>query len=492
MAECNFDKGNEAHHATLYEKALVRSCRASSVIASSKNGTPASEEEIFKHFQIKDTHEASTKKLANLLNSRGIKLADPRIQKSRELLRHFMRLRNGNKDTRHYKLSKQHFLECVRPSIGLITQAIQNNMIIPSWQSFKSKMAEIFAQCREIKEGNVATYIPQLARQDPELWGMAVCTVDGQRFGLGDSKEPFCFQSISKPFTYSVVSTDIGSDKVHEYIGQEPSGRLFNEICLDVCSKPHNPMVNAGAIICTTLIRTGLCMADRYDFIYNEYKKLAGGTYIGFDNATFLSERNTASRNFALAYFMKEKNCFPPGSSNLKQELDLYFQLCSLETDCESAAVMAATLANGGVCPLTDERCVSPRACRDVMSLMYSCGMYDYSGQFAFSVGLPAKSGVSGGLILVVPNLMGICLYSPRLDRCGNTVRGVQFSQKMIEHFSLHNYDSLLHAEPKLDPRQDWNVGKDVAATEEPVVVKEEKTNDDACIKKRHERRPKK
>ncbi|KAL6735434.1 hypothetical protein Aduo_005877 [Ancylostoma duodenale] len=306
-----------------------------------------------------------------------------------------------------------------------------------------------------MRDGAVATYIPQLARQDPSLWGMSICTIDGQRVSYGDYKYNFCIQSVAKAFNYSIVASDLGAETVHSYVGYEPSGRLFNEICLDSNGKPHNPMINSGAIIVTSLIKKGMSMADRFDFVLHEYRKLAGGEHIGFDNATFLSERDSADRNYALSYYMKENGCFPSGTKSLREELDLYFQLCSLETNCDTLAVMAATLANGGVCPLTNERCVSPQPCRDVLSLMYSCGMYDLSGKFAFQVGLPAKSGVSGVLIVVVPNLMGIALFSPLLDKTGNPNRGVAFCKKLIEKFNFHNYDSLLHADSlKLDPRQ--------------------------------------
>ncbi|KHN75142.1 Putative glutaminase 3 [Toxocara canis] len=135
--------------------------------------------------------------------------------------------------------------------------------------------------------------------------------------------------------------------------------------------------------------------------------------------------------------------------------LDLYFQLCSIEANTDTLAVMAATLANGGVSPLSEERVVCNRAVRDTLSLMYSCGMYDYSGQFAFTVGLPAKSGVSGDMIIVVPNVMGIAIYSPLLDSLGNTVRGVKFAEQLVEKFNFHNYDSLVYSEThKIDPRK--------------------------------------
>ncbi|VDN01362.1 unnamed protein product, partial [Thelazia callipaeda] len=397
-----------------------------------------------------------------VLRSFGIRRDDPRLQQTIKIMYHYDQQNDDNDDDdddddneyKHRFFNKEQFKECIRPSINLIAQTLRNDLIIPNWGEFTAKIREIFDECASIEEGEVADYIPQLARVDPDKFGLSICTIDGQRISFGDACVPFCFQSISKAFNYAILASDMGADYVHEYVGHEPSGRLFNEICLDCNRKPHNPMINAGAIIVTTLMKMGDKMADRYDFVLTRYKELAGGGYIGFNNATFLSERDSADRNYALSYYMKENHCFP-GMVSLRDELDFYFQLCSLETTCESAAVMAATLANGGVCPLTNETCISPRPCRDVLSLMYSCGMYDYSGQFAFKVGLPAKSCVSGAMVVVVPNLMGICIWSPRLDRMCNSVRGVTFCKKLIEIFNFHNYDSLLHADiKKIDPRK--------------------------------------
>uniref|UniRef100_A0A915PXD8 glutaminase n=1 Tax=Setaria digitata TaxID=48799 RepID=A0A915PXD8_9BILA len=411
---------------------------------------PSQEDLTYDLFKCtKKTGEASLGKLLSVLRSFGIREDDPRLKQTIDKMHEYELQIEDDCDTRHCLLSKDQFKECIQPSINLIAQALRNDLIIPCWGEFIAKIKQMFCECADIQEGRVADYIPQLARVDPKKWGLSICTIDGQRVSYGDARTPFCFQSISKAFNYAIVSSDLGADFVHNYVGHEPSGRLFNEICLDCNGKPHNPMINAGAIIVTSLLKMGHKMADRYDFVLTQYRKLAGGCYIGFNNATFLSERDTADRNYALSYYMKENNCFP-GSVSLRDELDFYFQLCSLETTCESAAVMAATLANGGVCPLTNEICISARPCRDVLSLMYSCGMYDYSGQFAFQVGLPAKSGVSGAMVVVVPNLMGICLWSPPLDKMGNSVRG-----KMIETFNFHNYDSLLHADTKkIDPRK--------------------------------------
>uniref|UniRef100_A0A914W2S0 glutaminase n=1 Tax=Plectus sambesii TaxID=2011161 RepID=A0A914W2S0_9BILA len=429
------------------------------------------EDLIFELFKYKDRDEACIGKLLSVLKSFGLREDDPRLRPMTEMIKTIeleQEIQNNEtKDPLHWNLNRAQFNSCVNGCLVIISQALGNNLIVPCWHEFCDQMKKIYLKCKPIEDGHVATYIPQLARQDPNKWGVSICTVDGQRVSFGDATTPFCFQSVSKPFSYAILASDIGADAVHSYVGQEPSGRLFNEICLDGNNKPHNPMVNSGAIIVSCLMKSEWNMADRFDYVLSEYKKLAGDGYIGFNNATFLSERDTADRNFALSYFMKESKCFPESKHSIHEDLEFYFQLCSLEGNCESMAVMAATLANGGVCPLTAEKCLANRPCRDVLSLMYSCGMYDYSGQFAFHVGLPAKSGVSGAMIVVIPNLMGICLWSPPLDKMSNSVRGVEFCKEMVARFKFHNYDTLLHSDSrKFDPRK--AVGKGDA---EQVVV---------------------
>ncbi|KAK5983024.1 No extended memory [Trichostrongylus colubriformis] len=389
----------------------------------------------------------------------GLRTDDPRLKpmmkKLKEIEKQEEEKMNEVLEPKHWKLNREQFKECVACSVDLIVQALQNNLVIPLWGAFVDEIRIFYQECNEICDGTVASYIPQLARQSPKQWGVSICTVDGQRISFGDSKAHFCIQSVSKAFNYAIAASDLGADYVHSYVGQEPSGRFFNEICLDSKNKPHNPMVNSGAIIVTALIKNTMNMADRFDYVITQYRKIAGGEYIGFNNATFLSERATADRNYALSYYMKEKKCFPPETTSLTDAIDFYFQLCSIEGNCESLSVMAATLANGGVCPITNEKCIDSNPCRDVLSLMYSCGMYDASGQFSFSVGLPAKSGVSGVMIVVVPNVMGIALWSPPLDKMGNSRRGVEFCKKLIAKFNFHNYDCLLHTTSnKIDPRR--------------------------------------
>ncbi|XP_067095573.1 glutaminase kidney isoform, mitochondrial-like isoform X3 [Osmerus mordax] len=204
---------------------------------------------------------------------------------------------------------------------------------------------------------------------------------------------------------------------------------------------------------CHWMRKPGANKAEKFDYVMEFLKRMAGSEYVGFSNATFQSEKETGDRNFAIGYYLKEKKCFP-NNKEMIAALDFYFQLCSIEVTCESSSVMAATLANGGICPITGDRVLSAEAVRNTLSLMHSCGMYDFSGQFAFHVGLPAKSGVSGAVLLVVPNVMGMICWSPPLDKVGNSVRGIHFCQELVSLFNFHNYDNLRHFAKKLDPRR--------------------------------------
>uniref|UniRef100_A0A8C1N9F7 glutaminase n=1 Tax=Cyprinus carpio TaxID=7962 RepID=A0A8C1N9F7_CYPCA len=263
-----------------------------------------------------------------------------------------------------------------------------------------------------------------------------------RKHAIGDTNLPFCLQSCVMPLEYALAVHEAGTEQVHKYVGKEPSGLKFNKLYLDEEDKPHNPMVNAGAIVISSLLKM-------MDYL----KKMAGREYVAFSNATFQSEKETGDRNYAIGYYLKEKKCFPSGA-DMMAALDFYFQLCSIEVTCESGSVMAATLANGGICPITGEQVLSAEAVRNTLSLMHSCGMYDFSGQFAFHVGLPAKSGVSGAVLLVVPNIMGVMCWSPALDRVGNSIRGIHFCQELVSLFNFHNYDNLRHFVKKLDPRR--------------------------------------
>lgn len=388
-------------------------------------------------------------KFITVLKSTGLRTSDPRLKECMDMLR-----TNVQAASDGVLLDKELFKKCVGSNIVLLTQAFRRKFVIPDFDIFSSHIDGLHEIAKKMTGGKVADYIPQLAKFSPDLWGVSLCTVDGQRHSVGDTKVPFCLQSCVKPLKYAVSIHDLGTEHVHKFVGKEPSGLRFNKLFLNEEDKPHNPMVNAGAIVITSLIKHGLGNAEKFDYVTQFLNQMAGNEYVGFNNATFQSERETGDRNFAIGYYLKEKKCFPEGS-DMTGVLDFYFQLCSIEVTCESASVMAATLANGGICPITGERVLSPEAVRNTLSLMHSCGMYDFSGQFAFHVGLPAKSGVSGGILLVVPNVMGIMCWSPPLDKLGNSVRGIQFCQDLVSLFNFHNYDNLRHFSKKHDPRRE-------------------------------------
>ncbi|XP_071518904.1 glutaminase liver isoform, mitochondrial-like isoform X3 [Panulirus ornatus] len=410
------------------------------------------ENRLFEMFGNKEKQTINISKFLMGLTATGMRLSDPRLKEMRANLKKVQE-RVAASDLEALIINYDTFMSIISDNMEVVVKAFSNSFVIPDFRGFCHHIDEIYERCRANIDGKVAHYIPQLARSNPEHWGVSICSVDGQRHSLGDVNVPFTLQSCSKPLTYAMASGVYGPEYVHSFIGMEPSGRYFNELCLDFRNKPHNPMINAGAIMTAALLKPELSAADRFDYVFNMYKRLAGGEYLGFNNAVFLSEKECADRNFALAYFMRENKCFPEGT-RLHETLDFYFQLCSLEITAESGAIMAATLANGGINPLTGDPVLTVDAVRNTLTLMHSCGMYNYSGQFAFKVGLPSKSGVSGCVLLVIPNTLGICLWSPSLDINGNSCRGVQFCMELVNRFNFHNFDNLRgHFTTKIDPR---------------------------------------
>lgn len=282
--------------------------------------------------------------------------------------------------------------------------------------------------------GTVASYIPELATADPALFGIALATADGHLYEVGDAGHCFTIQSISKPLVYGLALADHGRAFVLSKVGVEPSGEAFNSIIFDErTNRPFNPMVNAGAIATTALIR-GDGLAARFGRVRALLSAFAGRE-LEMDERVFLSERETGHRNRAIAWLERH---FGMIDERLDEHLDLYFQQCAVLVTARDLAVMAATLANAGRNPLTGRRVLAPEHVRDVLSVMHSCGMYDYAGEWSFSVGLPAKSGVGGGIIAVLPGQLGIGTFSPPLDDRGNSHRGIRVCEELSDRFDLH------------------------------------------------------
>ena len=303
---------------------------------------------------------------------------------------------------------------------------------------------------RGISDGDVATYIPQLGTADPDWFAIALATVDGEVYVTGDAELLFTIQSISKPFVYGMALEDCGVETVLERVGVEPTGDPFNSIAVDEESnRPFNPMVNAGAIATTGLVR-GSSAGAKWARIVSGFAAFTGHP-MPVDEDVYQSESETGDRNRAIAYLMRN---FGMIDGNVDEVLDLYFRQCSLLVSCRDLAVAAATLAAGGRNPVTGQRALAEANVPNVLSVMQTCGMYNFAGSWTYDVGLPAKSGVSGGVIAVLPGQLGIAVFSPPLDRRGNSVRGVEVCRRLVRDFALHPYRAQVVSETSVVGRR--------------------------------------
>ncbi len=278
-------------------------------------------------------------------------------------------------------------------------------------------------------------YPPAEAREERDRFAICLATVDGHLYETGDHTWPFPLHSISKVFAHALALADHRREDVLARVGVEPSGDAFNSLVFDERHhRPHNPMVNAGALVTTDLVR-GASTARKIERILDLLRTFAGDESLEVDGRTFAREMRGADRNRAAAYLMRADGML---SGNVEEILALYLRQCSVHVTCAQLAVMAATLANGCVNPFTGERALPRNRVRDLLSVLYTCGMYDAAGQWAYDVGVPAKSGVSGGILAVVPGKMGIGVYSPGLDAYGNSVRGVNVCKEISARLGLH------------------------------------------------------
>src|SRR5215471_13027211 len=284
--------------------------------------------------------------------------------------------------------------------------------------------------------GAVANYIPELAKADPGHFGISVATTDGYVYEVGDSAVPFTIQSISKAFVFALALETIGPKRVEALIGVEPSGEAFNSIRLRADNRPFNPMVNAGAIACSGLIYDAEG-SGAFDRIQSVLGSFAGRT-LTVDEAVYTSERTTGDRNRAIAYLLRTYDVI---RGDVDRVLDVYFRQCSVLVTARDIAVMAATLANRGLNPVTGEQVISPYVVARTLSVMTSSGMYDYAGEWIYRVGIPAKSGVGGGIVAALPSQLGLGTYAPLLDGHGNSVRGLKVCQALSSRFDLHVFN---------------------------------------------------
>jgi glutaminase len=287
--------------------------------------------------------------------------------------------------------------------------------------------------------GQVASYIPELTKADPAWFGICLVTMDGVAYSVGDADQSFTIQSISKPFVYAAALADRGREAVGRKVGVEPSGDAFNSISLNPqTGAPMNPMINAGAIATASLV-AGDTPEAQWSRIEHTMADFIGHP-VTVDASVYRSESETGFRNRAIAWMLKN---FGIIDGEPMASLENYFRQCSVLVTCRDLAFMAATLANGGVHPLTGKRALPVEQVEPVLSVMATCGMYDYAGSWLYEVGMPAKSGVGGGIIAVLPGRFGIGIFSPALDEKGNSVRGIEVCKQLSRDFSLHAFSRV-------------------------------------------------
>jgi glutaminase len=288
-----------------------------------------------------------------------------------------------------------------------------------------------------VKQGKVATYIPELSKADPNTLGICVVTLEGDEYCAGDFETKFTMQSISKVITLMLALLDNGKDKVFSKVDMEPTADTFNSISSLETRDPHkplNPMINSGAIATVSMI-AGESPDQVFNRILKFTKKITGNPEISFNEDVYRSEKATGHRNRALAYFMKSTEVM---DQDVEKVLDVYFKQCSIEVTCRDIARIGAMLANDGVLPWSGEKVIPRSIARVVKTIMVTCGMYDASGHFAIEVGIPGKSGVGGGILAAVPRRMGIGVIGPALDVKGNSIGGFKVLEELSREMDLN------------------------------------------------------
>src|SRR5712672_2203272 len=325
------------------------------------------------------------------------------------------------------------------------------------WASSKPPLLRFLDRCHADfsaeNDGAVADYIPELGKADPAHFGISLATLDGHVYEVGDTEIPFTIQSMSKPFVFALALDALGAAKVESAIGVEPSGDPFISIRLNAENHPFNPMVNAGAIACTGLLHEAKG-DDTFEYIRHALGRFAGHE-LNVDEAVYASESATGDRNRAIGYLLRTNAVL---RDRVDLVLDVYFRQCAVLVTARDAAVMAVTLANRGINPVTGEQVMTPYAISRALSVMTSSGMYDYAGEWIYRVGIPAKSGVGGGILAALPARLGLGSYSPKLDSHGNSVRGIKVCEALSRHYDLHMLNRSDDARNSIIA--DYNIGK--------------------------------
>ena len=384
------------------------------------------------------------------LHNRGILEDDIRVRQTMEGLK---------RCKPEERITITNFRNLVSPHITLIEKALTGKLVIPDFKNFTSFVTNLYNRTLQNKDGTVSDYIPELAKADPGTYALSVCTVDGQRFNIGDFSKRYLARTAIGPVNYCLAIKQHDRTSIHEKVGCSAKEKGFDYLMLNQDGLPHNPLNESGALMVGSMIHPKGTPKARYEKTAKMWKSLAGGIAPRFNERAYKSEKLVADKDRALAYFMQQKSLFSKGE-NVNNHLEFLWRCFALETTTEAQAVIAATFANAGVCPTNEQEVLTPPVVQDCLSVMFMAGMKDHSSEFAFFVGLPAVSTIAGAIMIVVPDVLGVVIWSPRIDTNGNSLKGLDFAEKLVERFNFHNFDSAIKNIGKVDPRLRKNANK--------------------------------
>ncbi|KAJ0069951.1 hypothetical protein NL108_017518, partial [Boleophthalmus pectinirostris] len=352
--------------------------------------------------------------------SSGLQRSDPRL---RESFFHMRKLQDSDGT-----IDKNSFHRCVTGSVSLILKALQGRFVIPDFSTFTEETQKLFSSCKQLSSSSAQ----ENDGADSVKWGVSICTVDGQRLSLGDWSSPVVLGELMWPLVYGVAVDLLGADLVHRYVGFEEFSRYNSPFTLNNSGVPHTPLTETGAIVTTSLLQLAgrLCAEEeeKYDSVLNVIRRLCNKEHANLNCTSYNSSRDSSVRLSALSFYLQDKKCFPE-KVDINAALDLMLQCSSTEVTCESGAAMAASLANGGLCPLSCDQVLSPAATRCLLSVMQTAGLKHHSTAFHFKTSVPAASSSHGALLAVVPGVLGLMAFSPETDSRGNPWRALHFCQ---------------------------------------------------------------
>jgi glutaminase len=387
--------------------------------------------------------------LKSALLDRGIIESDPRIRQTIEGLKKY---------SENDHINGAAFRQLVSPHITLIEKALTGNLVIPDFKNFASFITNLYNRTLQNEEGRVSDYLPELAKVDPSNYALSVCTVDGQRFNIGDFNKLYLARETAKVLNYCLAFEEYDEQAIHERVGRSAKENGFDYLMLNTDGQPHNPLTGSGALMISSMLGQTK-PGDRFLLVRKIWQAMAGGLAPTVNDKALHSEKSISDADRALAYYMQQKGLFAKGS-NIDTHLDFLWRCYAIETTTEAQAVIAATLANAGVCPSSEQEVIKPATARNCLAIMALAGMKEAASEYAFSIGLPAISGSSGVVMIVVPDVMGIAIWSPHVDKVGNGVKGLDFSHKFVERFNFHTFDSAIKNIGKIDPRLKKNETK--------------------------------